>query len=126
MYPQSQYNASIMALTDEIMYPGDIFEAHPNDTRYYEMFALATSPEYRGKGIGKNLVLQGLKMAKKANCNAAIVLATSDFSRKIFAKLGFEIIASKSWNDCIYDVESSFGKNVTSANATAHYLNLNK
>jgi len=117
-------HASIMTLFDEIMYPGDIFERNPQDKKYHDMFTLATSSGYRGRGIGRTLVAESLKMAKKADCDAAIVLATSDFSRKIFDKLGFEVIASKNWEDCIYNGELAFGHNVPSANATAHYLKL--
>ena len=116
-------HASVMTLFDEIMYAGDIFESHPEDTKYYDMFTLATKPGFRGKGIGKKLVEQSLIIAQKAKCSAAIVLATSDFSRKIFAKLGFQLIASKNWDDCVYDGKPAFG-DVPAKNATAHYLKL--
>lgn len=46
IYPE--LHASIMTLFDEIMYPGDIFEAHPHDTKFYDMFTLATKSGYRG------------------------------------------------------------------------------
>lgn len=122
-----ELHASIMTLFDEIMYPGDIFEKYPEDTKFYDMFTLATKGSFRGRGIGKNCVEQSLKLAKKANCSAAIVLATSDLTRKILAKTGFEIIAAKNWQDCIYNGKTSaFGRvvPVPSENATAHYLKL--
>ena len=67
------------------------------------MFTLATHPGYRGRGIGKNLVIESLKLAKQVNCSAAIVLATNDFSRMIFNKIGMKIIATKNWEDCIHN-----------------------
>ena len=112
-----------MTLFDEITFPGDIFEKHLDDSKYYDMFTLATKPGYRGKGIGKKLVQQSLAIAKKAECSAAIVMATSDFSRKIFHNLGFEEISSKNWEEIIYDGKKAFG-DVLSENATAHYLKL--
>ena len=61
--------------------------------------------------------------AQKAECSAAIVMATSDFSRKIFEKLGFDEISSKEWKDIVYDGKQAF-ENVSAENATAHYLKL--
>ena len=118
-------HASVMTLFDEIMFPGDIFQNHPEDTKYYDMFTLATKPALRGKGIGKKLVQQSLILAQKAKCSAAIVLATSDFSRKIFVKLEFELISSKEWEDCVFDGNPAFG-DVPAQNATAHYLKLSE
>ena len=114
-------HASVMTLFDEIMYPGDIFDAHPGDTKFFDMFTLATHPDYRGKGIGRTLVNESLKVGQEAGCSAAIVLATNDFSRKIFEKVGFELIQIKKWEDCIYNEKPAFG-NVPSKFASAHYL----
>ena len=116
-------HASVMTLFDEIMYPGDIFEKYPDNTKFFDMFTLATHPNYRGKGIGRNLVQESLKVGRQAECTAAIVLATNDFSRKIFEKVGFELLKSKNWEDCIYNGTKAFG-NVPSKNASAHYLKL--
>ena len=91
--------------------------------QFYDMFTLATHPEYRGKGIGKNLVLESLKLAKEAGCTAAIVLATNDFSRKIFDRIGMSMIATKEWKDCVHNGKQDFG-NVPSAMASSHYLKL--
>jgi len=35
----------------------DLFEKYPKLNRIYEMFALATLPECRGRGIAKKMVL---------------------------------------------------------------------
>ena len=91
--------------------------------QFYDMFTLATHPNYRGKGIGKNLVVESLKLAKQAGCTAAIVLATNDFSRKIFDKVGMTMIATKDWKDCVHNGKPDFG-NVPSKMASSHYLKL--
>ena len=123
MYKSS--NKSNSPLIHWFLFPGDIFQNHPEDTKYYDMFTLATKPALRGKGIGKKLVQQSLILAQKAKCSAAIVLATSDFSRKIFVKLDFELISSKEWEDCVFDGNPAFG-DVPAQNATAHYLKLSE
>ena len=87
------------------------------------MPSLATHPGHRGKGIGGQLVRESLSLAKKVDCSACIVLATNDFSRKIFEKFEFDLIASKEWKDCIYGGKPAFG-DVPSKNASAHYLKL--
>ena len=35
---------------DELLYPGDVFDKYPDVTKIYDMFALATHPNYRGQG----------------------------------------------------------------------------
>ena len=121
-YPE--LHSSIMTLFDEIMYPGDLFDSHPGDTKFYDMFTLATHPDIRGRGIGRHLVEQSLVMAQKAQCSAAIVLATNDLSRRIFDKLGMQVIATKHWNECMYNKgQPAFGQ-VPSAMASAHYLKI--
>ena len=62
------------------------FSKYPDTTKIYDMFAMAVHPHSRGKGIAKQLLNQALIVAKKANCNATMVLATSDYTWKIFKK----------------------------------------
>lgn len=112
-----------MALFDEITYPSDIFAAHPEDDKYYDMFALGTHSDYRGRGLAKNMVNESLKVARLAECSAAIVMATNDITRKIADKLGMEFIAAKGWNYCVYNGKPAFG-DVKSAMASAHYLKI--
>ena len=116
-------HAAIMALFDELTYAGDIFEAHPDVRKIYEMFAMATHPEYRGRGIAGQLVEQALKVAKKADCDAVAVIATSDFTSRIFRKLGMQVIGTKNWQDLHYNGVRPFNQ-VQSENATAFLLKL--
>jgi len=41
-----------------------------------------------------------LQVAKKANCDCAIVLSSNDFTRRIFVKLGMETLKKTSWCQC--------------------------
>ena len=45
-FPLSQ--AVVRAMYDELLYPRDIFEKHPDVTKINEDFALAVLPNYRG------------------------------------------------------------------------------
>ena len=84
-----------MTLFDEILHPGDVFSKYPEVTKIFDMFAMAVHPHHRGKGIAKQLLNQAMIVAKKANCNATIVMATSDYTWKIFTKAGLEVIGEK-------------------------------
>ena len=76
------------------------------------------------KGLAKILVNQALIVAQKADCNAAIVLAVSDYASKIFINLGMEVFAEKEWKDCIFDGIRPFG-NVRSKNAIGYFMKIN-
>ena len=76
------------------------------------------------KGLAKILVNQALILAQKADCNAAIALAVSDYASKIFFDMGMEIISEKEWKDCIFDGVRPFG-NVESKKATGYFMKMN-
>ena len=77
LYPKSTFekycqdfpetHAAIMAMFDELMWPGDVFSKYPSVNNIYDMFALATLPDYRGRGLATKLVQQALIIAKKVN-----------------------------------------------------------
>ena len=74
--------------------------------------------------MAKILVNQALIVAEKADCNAAMVLAVSDYASKIFINMGMEILAEKEWKDCVFDGIKPFG-NVQSKNATGYFMKIN-
>ena len=115
----------IWDITDQTTHPSNIFEKYPDVTKIYDMFALATLPNYRGKGLATKLVQQALLVAKKAQCNGVTVLASSDYTRRIFNKLGMEVIGSKDWTDLRNPADGkSIFTNVPSEKATAHFKKL--
>ena len=71
------------------------------------------------KKIAKELVKQAFIVAKKAKCNGIKVLATSDYTRKIFKKMGFETIGTKIWKDCEH-----LPNKVDSFGATGHFIRI--
>ena len=56
-----------------------------------------------GQGIGGKLIQETFHVAKKAECNGIMGMATNVYSRKIFNKLEMEIISEKETKDCTYD-----------------------
>ena len=114
-------HAAILTLFDEIMHSGDVFQLYPDVSKIYDMFALATLANYRGRGLATNLVQQALLVAKKADCNGVTVLASSDYTRRIFNKLEMEVIGEKLWTDLNYDQGKCIFGQVSSEKATAHF-----
>ena len=110
-----------MTLFDEILHPGDVFSKYPEVTKIFDMFAMAVHPHHRGKGIATQLLNQAIIVAKKANCNASIVMATSDYTWKIFTKAGMEVIGEKEWKDCVFNGIRPF-VNVESKNVTGFFM----
>ena len=76
------------------------------------------------KGLAKILVNQALILAQKADCNAAIALAVSDYSSKIFINLCMEVFAEKERKDCIFGRIRPYG-NFRSKNATRYFMEIN-
>lgn len=116
-------HACIMDLFDDLMWPGDIFERYPGDSKIFDIFAVATHQNYRGKGLAKKLVEQSLEVARMVKCDSTIVLATNDITRHIFQKMGMETLKTKKWSDCQVEGKSILG-DVKSKMASAHYMKL--
>ena len=113
----------IWDVTDKTTHPSNIFEKYPEITKIYDMFCLCTHHDYRGKGLGTEMVRQSWKMAKKAGCDASVVWASSNYSRKIFVNLGMTTMHRIAWEDLIYDGQVAF-KNVDSDCITSHFIKL--
>ena len=45
-----------------ILWPADVFDANPEDNLIYEMHGLGIHPDYRGRGLGRILVEEALKV----------------------------------------------------------------
>ena len=116
-------HAGVMALFDDLMYPGDVFVSNPDVNKIYDMFALATRPDYRGQGVASKLVKHALVVARMAGCEAVTVLATNDISRKIFDKMGMTVLGTKHWSEVVLNGKCVFGE-VESEMASAHILKL--
>ena len=108
---------------DEICYPGDLFAKYQDLHKLFDMFAMAVHPEFRGRGLASKMVNQAFIVARKAGCHGASAVATSDYSRKIFNKIGMEEIGSRQWADISFDGKRIFAK-TESEKLTSHYIKL--
>ena len=68
-----------------------------------EIYALAVTPQQRGKGLGRKLVESCCDEAKQLGIRR---LMTLTYEQQFFAKLGFEILDRqqlplKVWNECV-------------------------
>ena len=71
------------------------------------------------------MVQHALQVAQKAQCDGVTVLATSDYTRRIFNNLGMEVIGTKDWTDLKNPVDGKIiFNNVRSEKATAHFTKL--
>jgi len=89
-----QNNTSILCLSIQV---GKLLEFNTYrliDTigakKIYKGFCVCTSREARGKGLGTKLIAKSMELAKAAGCEYVYLMATGNFSNKIFDKLGFE------------------------------------
>ena len=62
---------------------------------------------------------EALIVAEKADCDAAMALAVSDYASKICINVGMEKFREKEWKDCIYDGIRPY-ENIQSKIATAY------
>jgi amino-acid N-acetyltransferase len=68
-----------------------------------EVYALAVAPEYRGKGLGKRLVLTCVDEAEEL---AIKKLMTLTYEREFFERCGFQVVdrmslPHKVWSECV-------------------------
>ena len=61
-----------------------------NCDSYLELFILTTHSTKRYPGLGTELVKQTLDLARRKEFAVCVASATSFYSQKIFARLGFE------------------------------------
>jgi hypothetical protein len=65
-----------------------------------------------------------LQVAIKAGCDCAAVIATNDFSRKIFENFGMENIKTKFWNEFKTADGKMMFQNVGSKFVSTHFIRL--
>ena len=75
---------------------------------------------HQGQGIGGILIQEGFHVAKKADCNGVMGMATNDYSRNIFDKLEMDIISGKIRKDLVHYGIQPLG-NMESLIATGHF-----
>ena len=101
--------------------PQDILKLSPDMNTIYYILLLGVEESYRGKGIAGNLVDKGLELAKLENCDGTFVHASSDVSRNIFQKKGFNTLKEVLWDTIVYEgVNVCVGKDFGSDKISSH------
>ena len=59
--------------------------------RLYYGEVLATRRDCRRSGLGRELIVRSLSVARSSGCDAAFVFATGNYSGKIFQSMGFRV-----------------------------------
>ena len=93
----------LCVLSDTLWHPNDMFKKYPKYERIFYMHSLAVSPDFRQRQIGQTLVELNLELALEQDCQCVTVMATSEYTRKIMGKKGFEtlrIIDQGNFVDC--------------------------
>lgn len=78
--------------------PYNLFEMYGVD-EYVAFNGLVVLKEYGGKGIAFNLTKEGIKLAKEKGYKMVQGNASSDYTRRVFAACGMEMIAKESFAD---------------------------
>ena len=52
--------------------------------------------DYRGRGLGRELIRRSLQVASSSGCEACFVFATGKYSQRIFSAMDFKVNNSKS------------------------------
>ena len=61
------------------------------EQRVAYIYAVATKPEYRGRGIASGLVSEALQMIEASGrFDMAALIPSSDESKRLYARLGFD------------------------------------
>ena len=91
------WNALVDSLVDMSEFQGCI----PN--QFAHGLGIAVAEEWAGKGIGKALMVESVRLAKKHGYKFKLLVLTSKYSLKIATRLGFEFKAFQKYNDFEYN-----------------------
>jgi GNAT superfamily N-acetyltransferase len=77
---------------------GDIFQRYDVD-EICHFVALSVDGKARGKGLGKTLLSVAVDFAKEIGCKLLKGEGSSQFSQKIYSRLGFDTLATVNYDD---------------------------
>lgn len=80
----------IVRLLDEADAQADVFGRFPNVDAYVDIKILSVHPDYRGRGIAKQLIDQSREVTRSQGVPMVRCVCTSYYTHKAVARLGFE------------------------------------
>lgn len=84
-------HATLMDCCVTMYHPADVFARFPGLDRLFDCFYLGVAPSHRGRGISHDLTAAALLCARQRGCGAAVVFASSDGTRGVTSRAGFEV-----------------------------------
>ncbi|XP_034239246.1 dopamine N-acetyltransferase [Thrips palmi] len=91
--PEGQANTKfrhIVRLLDEADAQADVFGRFPDVDAYVDIKILSVHPDYRGKGIAKQLIDQSRELTRAQGMSMVRCVCTSFYTHKAVARLGFQ------------------------------------
>ena len=88
---------------------------------------LCVSKKHRGRGIGRILAAKSIELARSELCDSYAVLATSNYSQRIYKELGFDLLR-EAFYDAFRDEDGAkiINDHQEHKSAKCLYLNLNQ
>jgi GNAT superfamily N-acetyltransferase len=121
-FPPLTYYASADACAT-MYHPGDVFAAHPGVQRIFDTFYLGTARTHRGRGLGHHLLQGALVVARRENCDVAVIFASSDGTRACIAKSGdWKPLLTRQWSEWKQPDGAELFPGIASTCATSHIL----
>jgi len=90
---------------DDLKSPCDLFE---KTERVLDLFILCTSTSHRGRGIAGQLVRTTMDSARSEGLKGVVSMGLSNYSQKIFRRMGFEERNCIEYSDYTQDGENIF------------------
>lgn len=81
---------NIVRLLDEADAQADVFGRFPDVDAYVDIKILSVHPDWRGKGIAKQLIDQSRELTRSQGVPMVRCVCTSYYTHKAVARLGFE------------------------------------
>ena len=95
---------AVMKVLREVGYKvEDAFDMFDDCTAVYEGALVGVAAAARGRGLVAELVRRSMRLAEEKGCEYTYILATGEYSARVFAKLGFTVAKEHRYADIRLD-----------------------
>jgi len=87
---ERDYYVQVAELNGQVVGHAEWVETHDISSKFFYLCVMQIKTEYQGQGIGRKMVADGIRMAKKQGCTKVVTIPEEDTgSEKFYAKCGF-------------------------------------